>query len=185
MKVGHVNLARSINGTAEHFIALVEALDRKGLSQHIIVRNEELAKRLALYDRVSVGPTTGAAVVAYCLMPAVDVVHCHDARGAQSGLLLRLTRSVPFVLTRRVGSDPMLNPVQRSVYRRAAAVICTTHAGARALRKFAPDCRVEVIIDLSMAGAGSIENLAAAGAAEHIRLYRRVREPAEIPALIL
>jgi hypothetical protein len=185
MKVGHINLARSFNGTGEHFIALIEALDREGLSQHIIVRNEALARRLALYDRVSVGPTTTAAVLAYCLMPAIDVVHCHDERGAQAGLLLRLTRSVPFVLTRRVGSDPTGNPVQRAVYRRAAAVICTTHAGARSLRTFAPDCRVEVINDLSMNGAGDIEKIAKGGAAGHVQVYRRILEPAESPAVIL
>ena len=185
MKVGHINLARTINGTGEHFIALVEALDRQGVSQHVVVRNEALAKRLAIYDNVSVGPTTAAAVVAYCLMPRVDVVHCHDERGAQAGLLLVLTRSVPFVMTRRRVSDPTRSPVQRSVYQRAAGVICTTDAGASALATFAPEFRVDVIHDIARATARDFEAAANRTAAEHLRIYRRATDVSQIPALLL
>lgn len=185
MKVGHVNLARSINGIGEHFIALVEALDRQGTEQHVIVRNEALAKRLAVYDGVSVGPPTSAAVVAYCLMPGVDIVHCHDERAAQTGLLMVLTRSVPYVLTRRVGPDPTRNPVQRSVYHRAAGIICATDAGARSLAAFVPECQVEVINDIARANAADFESVANRAAAEHMRVYRRATDASQIPALML
>lgn len=183
MRVGHVNLARSFNGTGEHFIALVESLDRQGVRQHVIVQNEALARRLAIYHGVAVGPTTSAAVVAYCLMPAVDVVHCHDKRGAQAGLLLALTRSMPFVLTRRIGADPNRNPVERSVYGRASGIICTTYAAARSLGESAPGCRIDVINDIARASAGDFETVAARAAAEHLRIYRRATRTAELPAL--
>ena len=185
MNVGHINLARSMNGTGEHFIALVEALDRHSTKQHVIVRNEALAKRLAVYENVSVGPTTSAAVIAYCLMPGVDVVHCHDERGAHAGLLLTLTRSLPFVLTRRIGPDPTENAVQRSVYQRASGIICATDAGARSLAKFAPACQVDVINDIARATAANFEAVANRTAAEHMRVYRRATDASQIPAILL
>lgn len=185
MKIGHINLARSFNGTGEHFIALVEALDRQGVRQHVIVRNEALAKRLRLYDHVSVGPTTGAAVIASCLMPAVDVIHAHDSHAAQAGLLLTLTRSIPFVLTRRIDVRPDSSPVNRSIYARAASIVCTTDAGARSLAESAPTRPVEVINDISRAEMPDFERAANRAAAEYTRIYQRAVETSSVPAMLL
>ena len=118
-------------------------------------------------------------------MPGVDVVHCHDERAAQAGLLMALTRSVPYVLTRRIGPDPTSNPVQRSVYRRAAGIICATDAGARSLTTFVPDCQVDVINDIARATATDFDAVANRTAAEHMRIYRRATNPSQIPAVML
>jgi len=185
MRLGHINLARSFNGTGEHVIALIEALDRQGVSQHVIVRNESLAKRLRIYDNVTVGPATGAAVVAYCLMPAVDVVHAHDSRGAQTGLLLALTRSIPFVLTRRIDRHPHSNPVNRSIYERASGILCTTDAAARSLAETDPGAPIDIINDITRAGVDDFEGLANRVAAMHMRVYRRAIETSSVPAFLL
>lgn len=185
MRVGHINLAKSFNGTGEHFVTLIEALDRQGVEQYIIVRNDSLAKRIQIYDKVTVGPTTSAAVVAYCLMPRVDVIHAHDERSAQAGLLLTLTRSIPFVLTRRLPTLPAASPVMRSIYERATGIICTTDAGARAAAKMGSALQIDVIRDISRAsgeGAGMIGNRVAA---EHLRVYHRAAENSEVPAFLL
>ena len=185
MRLGHINLARSFNGTGEHFIALIEALDRQGVSQHVIVRNEALAKRLGIYANVTVGPTTGAAVVAYCLMPAVDVVHAHDSRGTQSALLLALTRSIPFVLTRRIDRHPHSNPVNRSIYQRASGIVCTTDAAARLLAAAGSRGPIDVIHDITRAGTEDFERSANRVAAMHMRVYQRAIEASGVPGLLL
>jgi len=185
MRVGHINLARSFNGTGEHIIALVEALDRQGIRQHVIVRNEALAKRLGIYDNVSVGPTTGAAVIACCLTPAVDVAHAHDVRGAQAGLLLNLTRSIPFVLTRRIVVHPDRNPVNRSIYRRASGIVCTTDAGARSLVEAELTGPIDVINDISRADMPEFERAANRAAARYLRVYRRAIAATSVPAMLL
>jgi hypothetical protein len=131
MDIGHINLAQSFNGTGEHFVALVEALDRQGIRQHIIVRNRSLARRVAIYDNVTLGPVTGSPVMAYGLMPNVDVVHVHNDKSAPSGLLLTLTRSIPYVLTRRTAYDTPTNPIMRSINERAASLICCSESAAR------------------------------------------------------
>ena len=101
MIIGHINLEKSFNGTGEHFVSLIEALDRRGIHQHALVSNHSMAKRLSVCQHVTVGPVVQTAVAAYCRMPNVDVCHAHDSKGGRAGLLLTLTRSTPFVMTTR------------------------------------------------------------------------------------
>ena len=129
MHIGHINLAKSFNGAGEHFVSLVEALREQGVQQYVLVRNIALAKRLDLVDKVTAGPAVRSAVMAYCLMPHVDVVHIHDPSDGQAGLLLTLTRSIPFVLTHR-DAAPGRNPLTQAVYKRASGIIYQSDADA-------------------------------------------------------
>lgn len=185
MRIGHVCLDRHFNGIGEHIVSLVEGLAAQGASQHIIVRNQPLAKRLSLYENVTVGPTTGASVVACRLMPPVDLIHSHDDRSAQVGLLLQLTRSIPFVLTRRSRNNPTDNPITQAYYRRAGSVICTTDAASRALLGMDASLQIDVIPDIRRSGAGDGETPGNRIAAEHLRVYHRVADQSGIPALLL
>ena len=185
MEVGHINLAKSFNGTGEHFIALVEALDRQEIRQHIIVQNESLARRVAIYDNVTLGPTTGSPVLAYCLMPNVDVVHVHNARSAQSGLLLTLTRSIPYVLTQRTACASPKSPIARSIDERAASLIFCTAAAARDMSNVTASKQIDVIPDIARDGDVDIEMLGNRAAAEHVRVYRRAADAWRVPALML
>lgn len=134
MHIGHVNLAKTIYDAGENFIKLIEALQAEGVQQHVLVRNVELARRLEGIDQVSVGPIVRSPVSAFTLMPPVDVVHAHDPPGGQAGLLLLLTRSIPYVLTIE-GLGPARNPIMRAVNRRASGVIERRDAdGAKHLR---------------------------------------------------
>lgn len=129
MHVGHINLAKSFNGAGQHFVGLIEALQKLGVQQYLLVGNVALAKRLHLVDDVTVGPVVRSAVMAYCLMPQLDLVHVHDPAEGQSGLLLTLTRSIPFVLTHRRHSAGK-NPLARAVYKRASGIIYHSDADA-------------------------------------------------------
>ncbi len=122
MRVGHINLAKSCNGLGEHFVSLIQGLARASIEQHVIVRHDAIAKRLKLIDSVEVGPAVGSAVMAYCVMPAVDVVHVHQPADGRAGLLLTLTRSIPYVLTRR-GEPPGEGAIAGAVFRRAAGFV--------------------------------------------------------------
>ncbi|MDH3304376.1 MAG: glycosyltransferase family 4 protein [Gammaproteobacteria bacterium] len=129
MHIGHINLAKSFNGAGEHFVRLVESLQAMGVRQYVLVRNVALAKRLDLVGNVTAGPVVRSAVMAYCLMPHVDVVHIHDPSDGQAGLLLTLTRSIPFVLTHR-DDAPGRNPLTQAVYKRASGIIYQPDADA-------------------------------------------------------
>lgn len=172
MRIGHINLAASMNGTGEHFVRLVEALQQQGAEQHVLVANHALAKRVGLYDSVSVGPVVKTPVMAYCLMPEVGVVHAHGRSGGQAGLLMTLTRSTPFVLTRRSSRPVGNNPVSRSIIKRAACIICPSEAAAASINNDDFAVPVEVIDDISHASVES-EEADDRIAAEYLRIYRR------------
>ena len=123
MKIGHICLTPSGNDVSERFAALVEALDRHESVQHVLVASVMLAKRLAGCQNVTVGPIVKTPVMAYCLMPNVDLAHVHEGKSGQAGLLLTLTRSIPFVITTTAGSGDTTSPLTRSVLSRAAHVL--------------------------------------------------------------
>lgn len=185
MQIGHINLGRSMNGTGEHFVKLVEGLDDLGIEQHVIVRNRSLARRLDVYERVTVGPTVTTAVTAYCLMPNVAVVHTHDEASGHAGLLLTLTRSIPYVITRRSVYPPGRNPVIRSVYGRAASLICPTGGAADAVTDQDLGVPVDVIPTISATGTEADEIAVRKIVSEHLRVYRRAADSRRVPALLL
>ena len=96
-----------------------------------------LAKRLAGCQNVTVGPIVKKPVMAYCLMPNVDLAHVHEGKSGQAGLLLTLTRSIPFVITTTAGGGDTTSPLTRSVLSRAAHVVerLDTEPGNQAARE--------------------------------------------------
>lgn len=130
MHIGHINLSESFNGAGEYFVRLIEALQSRGSEQYVLVRNVALAKRLDVIDGVTVGPVVRSAVTAYCLMPDVDIVHIHDRSSWPAGLLLTLTKTIPFVLTRHTSIDKVRNPLNQAVIDRAAGFIAENQIDA-------------------------------------------------------
>ena len=88
VKIGHIYLSTASDDAASEFALLVEALDRLAVEQHAIVSSAALARRLQSCPYVTVGPVVKSPVVAYCLMPDIDLVHAHDEKSGQAGLLL-------------------------------------------------------------------------------------------------
>jgi hypothetical protein len=181
MLIGHINLSRSMNGIGEHFVRLVEGLNRQGVRQHLLVANLSLARRVEILEQVRVGPVVRSGVMAYCLMPDVDVVHVHDPAGRAAGLVLRLTRSMPYILSRRETDAPGRTPVARSIIERSAGVICASEDAASSLVGF--NVPVDTIADISH--ASDAEHDANRVAAEHLRIYRRATDSRRVPALLL
>ena len=184
MYIGHINLDRSMNGNGEHFVKLVERLDRQGVKQHVLVANASLARRVAIYENVLVGPVVRTPMMAYCLMPEVTVAHMHDSKSNQAGLVLRLTRSIPYVLTCREIVLRPRNPLAKSLIERAAGVICPTEAVANAIVDAGYTVPVDVVPDISHSASGDdmADNRIAA---EHQRIYHRAVDTRRIPALLL
>ncbi len=123
MKIGHLYLATASSDSILHFATLIESLDRLAVDQHALVASNSLARRLQSCPYVTVGPVVKSPVMAYCLMPPVDLVHIHDGKSGQVGLLLTLTRSTPFVMTE---SDNVVNgrsALRRSIMHRAQALV--------------------------------------------------------------
>jgi hypothetical protein len=185
MEVGHINLEAAINGAGEHFVKLVEGLCDLGVKQHVIVRNKSLACRLGIYDGVTVAQTANAAVTAYCLMPQIGLVHTHDETSGHAGLLLTLTRSIPYVASRQSERPPGDSPIIRSVYSRAVSVICPTRRAAAVLAGRKLGVPVDVIPPISCKDVENADRIVRKVAAAHLRVYRRAVDSGHTPALLL
>jgi len=120
MRIGHICLAPSGSGAGERFAALVEGIAQHDVVQHVLVADVGLARRLAACKHVTVGPIVKSPVMAYCLMPDVDIAHVHEGKSGQAGLLLTLTRSIPFVITADESFANDKSQMTQSVLQRAA-----------------------------------------------------------------
>lgn len=122
MKIGQIYLEKTGGDNARQFQAIVEGLDKLAIEQHVLVASPELARSLSALPYVTVGPVVGTPVMAYCLVPEVDIAHVHDSKSGQTALLLKLTRAVPYVITStESGNDKQ--SIWGSVWDRASATI--------------------------------------------------------------
>jgi hypothetical protein len=184
MYIGHICLAELMSGTGEALVSLIEAIDRQGVRQHVLVRNKSLARRAAISESVVIGPIVKVPVMAYCLMPNVQVVHIHCDRSAPAGLLLTLTRSIPFVFTCRVESESTKNPIKQSVLNRAAGLIFPDKKIAASYSMENYRVPIDIVADARYGNAKSAQTNNRI-AADHLKIYRRVVDSSRIPALLL
>lgn len=185
MRIGHVFLASESEDTRQHLTVLVRALSVLGIEQHALVGDETLAQVLGSIDSVTVGPLVRTPIMACCLMPNVDLAHIHDIKGAQTGLLLALTRSVTYIITQRSTSFSASNAIMRSAYRRARCIVCQSEPDRIDMRSQFPDSLIELIHNIGAVGSDDAEIPAERAAAEHMRLYRQMIDNGRLPALML
>jgi hypothetical protein len=162
MRVGHINLAQAFNSGEARFVMLVEALQNAGVQQHVLVRDTSLARRLAAIEGVTVGPVVHSPIMAYCLLPQVDIAHAHDLASGHAGLLLTLTRSIPYVLTHRGTIAITGNPLPQAIYKRALSVLCQDESEVAVLRHWLPGLAADIVPDIERN----------ASAAKHLRVYQ-------------
>lgn len=155
MLIGHINLAPGMHDSGEPLINLVEALQESGVEQHVLVRNTTLARRLAVLEGVNVAAIVHTPIMAYCLLPRVDVLHVHELAAGQAGLLSALTRSIPYVLTHRGAVPRGSNPLLQAVYKRASVVVCQDDSEIAILRHWLPGLVADVVPDVERHGSAS------------------------------
>ena len=147
MKIGHICLSKGYGGSGNQLLMLAKALSNHDIEQHAVVRNPILAQRLSEHADISVGPLVKSPITAYGIMPSVDLAHLHDSKSLQSGLLLTLTRSIPYVLTQRSLARPRTHALVRSMYRRAKGIACVSEAVTKTMRQYCPETPIDSIYD--------------------------------------
>jgi glycosyltransferase involved in cell wall biosynthesis len=147
VKIGHINLDKKYGGSGHQLLMLAKALSKHDIEQHAVVRNPVLARRLSKTAGILVGPLVKSPVMAYGLMPHVDLVHIHDRKSLRSGLLLTLTRAIPYIVTHRSLTPPTGNGLVRSMYQRAEGIACVSEAVSRVMLDYCPETPVDCIYD--------------------------------------
>lgn len=187
MRIGQISLATEAEDGAAHLTLLVRALARHGVDQHVLVSDERLARELCGTNRVTVGPLTRTPIMACCLMPDVDVAHMHDLKSAQTGLLLTLTRSVPYVMTLRSPAVTALGPISRAVHQRAGCIVCQSDDVADMLRRRHPDLYIECIPPIRVQGTTDARACMSPerAADAYKKVYERTLDGGRRPAMML
>jgi len=176
LTIGHIDLSPGAGAEVSGLASIVVFLAASGVRQHVVAGDMALCRRLCDVDGVAVGPTTSAPAVAFSQMPAVDVLHVHDERSAEAGLLMALTRSTPYIYSDAAANDLPVGPVSAAIYRRASSIVCPDPATADRIVRFDPRIRVD-IVDPGLP-PGQI-------ARHWLRIYRRTVDSDRIPALLL
>ena len=147
VKIGHISLEKEYGGSGHQLLMLAKALSNHDIEQHAVVRNPVLARRLSKHAEISVGPLVNSPITAYGLMPNVDLAHVHDKKSLKSGLLLTLTRSIPYVVTHRSLNPPPAHSLARSMYRHAESIACVSEAVSKVMLAYCPDAPIDSIYD--------------------------------------
>lgn len=135
----HINLARGYRGGERQTELLVRGLAKRAWTQRLVVRNgSPLADRCADIDALEIAQVVSNQVAAGLAARGSALIHAHEARGVDSGLMASLVFDIPYILTRRV-----VNPQKKSWrrdkgYRRASSVIAISSAAADEMRKQQP-----------------------------------------------
>lgn len=189
MRIGHIDLSTHIAVAGEQLVVLVEALSSHGVTQHVLVRNPFLAKRLSVCAGVSVGPIARFPVSACLLLPPVDLIHAHDKRALSAALLLKMTRSVPYILTHRQFGAAGVSPLRRLQFRRSAGIVCPSEDIANGMPDYTSGQPVDTIADACNSDneidAENGRICAAKMAAEYMRIYRRTLDSRSIPTMLI
>lgn len=120
--IEHVNFAKGFRGGERQTLNLMEGLAALGVPQNLVCRPEsELRKRA---ERIGI-PTWQVShpLFGHLTAPRANIVHVHEARGAYWAAIEHLLRGTPYLITRRIPNPVSGNPMNKLVYKRAAALI--------------------------------------------------------------
>ena len=187
LRIGHIALNKPVEGGLESLIALIDSLSRAGFQQYVLTGSPSLNRRLALNDGVRTGPVVRSAVGACCFMTDVDVVHAHDSLAGQAALMLRLTKSTPYLLEfSHCGG--LESQITTMIMRRASSIVCHAAAPRDAVIAKVDDVPVVFIPELRYADAREArdrdwksEDLVR----DYVRLYRFAVDQLSYPDYLL
>ena len=122
MRVCHVNLARGYRGGERQTELLIQGLAERGVVQRLVMRRgSPMAEHLRGTRNLELLEIGRPFLLKLAVLRGVDLVHAHDARAGQLAFWSRLRKGPPYVITRRVDAPPSRSPINRALYRNAAA----------------------------------------------------------------
>lgn len=138
--IAHINLAGGFRGGERQTELLVRGLCGRGWSQLVVGRRgDALVERLGDLPGVDVRPVPNNPVSAARATAGADLVHVHEGRAGQAGLLANLFAGTPYIVTRRIPQAPSARLTTRLIYRRAAHIACVSNAILEAMQAYVPE----------------------------------------------
>ena len=180
MQIGHICLATEFDDRTRQLTVLVRSLVSHSINQQSIVANHQLAVELEKTPIQHNVRVARSPISAYCAARNCDLLHLHDEFAGRTGLLATLTRGTPYVLTYRGSKAPPADALNRSIFSRAAGIVCDTAATAELVRHAHTGAAISVIED-----AGHDDRSAQQMSAKYVRVYRGILDSRAVPGLLL
>jgi len=137
--IAHVNLAKGFRGGERQTEILVRGLCGRDWEQVVVGRRgEPLVERLKDLPGVEVRQAGNNALSAARAAAGADLVHVHEGRAGQAGLISRWLYGTPYLITRRVPQEPSHRFLTRMSYRRAAHIVGVSRAVVESMEAYAP-----------------------------------------------
>lgn len=131
-----MNLAKGFRGGERQTALLIEALSsRSNLQQTLVCRKDSpLRQSLSGVPGLSF-VSANHQLAGHAEVGPVDIVHAHEAKAVHWAFLHHLSKSTPYVLTRRVDTPVKDKLVNRFCYRRAARRVAISRVIQRHLEE--------------------------------------------------
>ncbi len=148
MRICHVNLARGYRGGERQTELLIQALAERGVMQKLVMRRgSPMAEHLAGTRNLELIEIARPFLWRIGRLQACELVHAHEARAGQLAYAAHLRWRMPYVITRRVDAAPSRGPLNRALYRSAAAVFAVSGEIVAVLQTVVPGLAVRVVRD--------------------------------------
>jgi len=139
MRITHINLARGFRGGERQTALLIQYLSKQATAQYLVCRTDSPLRKYLI-------DTPGLSFISanhylhghFKHSQATDLCHAHEAKGAYWAYIRQVFKKTPYVITRRVLNPLSRNPLTRSVYRRAKAVVALSSAVKERIEAYAP-----------------------------------------------
>lgn len=148
LKICHVNLAKGFRGGERQTQILIQELSKAGVQQILLARSDSplhtaLAKTPGLTHVCVNKPYMRAMREVAKFNP--QLIHAHDAKAAQWGLINFKLYKTPYLITRRVPNPLGDNFFTRAVYKNAAAIVGLSTAIKSSINNLIPEADVRII----------------------------------------
>ena len=139
MRITHINLARGFRGGERQTALLIQYLSKQSIPQYLVCRTDSpLRQYLMDTPGLSFIPANHYLHGHFRHRQSTDLCHAHEAKGAYWAYLRHIFKKTPYVITRRVLNPLSRNPLTRSVYRQARAVVALSSAVKERIQAYDP-----------------------------------------------
>lgn len=152
-KVLHISTEKTYRGGERQLVWLHQGLATQDWESHLICRRDGELVEKELVNSTGF-PWNGSHDVGgflhalrLCNSISPDLIHCHDSHAHNIGSLLRVLRSVPVVVTRRVVFPIRDTRFNRWRFHHVDHIIAISSAVARECQRMAPDVSITVAPD--------------------------------------
>lgn len=145
-KIAHINFAKGYRGGERQTELLIKELSKFGYKQKVLLRkNSKLNSKLNNIKNVKIIEVSKPYFLHINKVKDCNIIHAHEAKGAQFALIANLLFKTPYIITRRVTFPVKKIWFNKLLYKRANRVVALSTAIKREILKSFELSNIEII----------------------------------------